>query len=300
MPEHACRDDEIRISGLQLPEDATTGIPAAPHALAVCQTTTYRWSLADDLARYARAGIGGIGLYRPKVDEVEEEVAIDLVRSSGLNVSSLSWIGGFTGCDGSRQADAVFDAAETVRLASAVGAGTVAVVSGGVGQHILKHARRLLVDSLRLACDHAAELDVRLALHPFSAAQSRNRTVLTNLDETLAAITATGRSNLGLIFDLAELGREPNLLERIPDVMRYVHVVRLSDRRHRPIGVRQECDSPPAVSAVVRAFVDAGYDGPFEFDLWSDYDRPSTDYEALLVSIRSRFDAYGIDVDVDE
>ncbi len=295
MPEHACQETDFRISGLQLPDDETTGTLLTDRRLAVCQTTTYRWPLAEDLNRYARNGIGGIGLYRPKLEELDEEDAIELVRSSSMPISSLSWIGGFTGCDGSRQCDALFDAAETTRIAAAVGAGTVAVVSGGVGNHIRKHARRLLNDSLELACDQAADFDVRLSLHPLTGPRSRTRSVLTNLDDTLDMIAAVDRPNLGLLFDLAELGGEADLLQRIPEIVSHVHVVRLTDRRNRAGAGRSPGEGSPSAAAIARAFVEAGYEGPFEFDLWSDVDRPASDYENLLVAIRSRFEAFGLD-----
>ncbi|MBA3314936.1 MAG: sugar phosphate isomerase/epimerase [Planctomycetota bacterium] len=282
------------MSGLQLPEAAATGgMLDAARALAVTQTTTYRWSLADDLAGYARAGIGGIGLYRPKLEELEEDLAIDAIRSSGLTVTSLSWVGGFTGSDGRKQDEALYDAGEAVRLAAAVGAGTVAVCSGGSGQHIGRHARRLLNDALLPLCDMAAELDVRIALHPFASA-GRPRSVITTIDETIEAIGAADRSNLGFVFDIAEFGAETKLVERVRDVASLVHVVRLSDRRLLTDRRRHFVDRSTPVAAVVNAFLDTGYDGPFEFDLWSDDDCSAADYEEVLADCRFRFESFGV------
>ena len=271
------------------------GLDAA-RSLAVIQTTTLRWSLADDLAGYARAGIAGIGLYRPKLEEFEEDLAIHLVRSSGLAVSSISWVGGLTGSDGWSQDEALFDAGEAIRFAAAVEAGTVCVVSGGAGSHITRHARRLLCDGLKKLCDIAAQFDVRVSLHPFSAPAARRQSVLTSLDELLEVIAAVGEPQLGLVFDLAELSREQNLLARIPEVAELIHVVKLCDRRARTDWQRQFADGPVPLTAVAAALVDAGYDGPFEFDLWSDTGRPVADYEGLLACCRGRFESFGLPV----
>lgn len=290
-------DGDLRISGLRLPEGtATGGGLAAARSLSVVQTTSYRWTLAEDLAGFARAGIGGIGLYRPKVEEFDEETAIDMIRASGLAVSSLSWVGGFTGSDGASQAESLYDAGEVVRFAAAIGAGTLGVVSGGSGNHIVKHARRLLVDALGKLCDDAAEVDVRLALHPLSAAASGGQSIVTTLEQTVEAVEAADRPNLGFVFDLAQLGREPDLVRRIPQVAPYVHVVRLSDRRPRS-DRRRPGAGPVPVSAVVQAFVEAGYTGPFEFDLWADGAAGTADYDALLAGCRSRFEGFGVAAD---
>jgi sugar phosphate isomerase/epimerase len=289
----AWRDADPRMSGLQLPQSAAdTEGRSALRSLAVSQTTTYRWTLAEDLAGFAEAGIAGIGLYRPKVEEVEEDAAIDLIRASGLTVSSLSWAGGFTGSDGTTQAEALFDAGEAVRLAAAVGAGTVALVSGGSGGHITKHARRLAVDAFRRLGDEAGEMDVRLAIHPLSPAACSGQSVLTTLGQALEAVSATGCENVGLVFDLFQFSREPDLLARIPSVAPHVHVVRLSDRRARADRWRLG-DGAFAAGAVVQAFLDAGYDGPFEFDLWHDATAAGHGgYEDLLAACRLRFESF--------
>jgi sugar phosphate isomerase/epimerase len=234
------------MTGLQLPEDATTGVGLETiRSFSVHQTSTYRWSLEEDLAGYVRAGVGGIGLYRPKVAEFEDDVAIDLVRSSGLAVTSLSWIGPFTGSDGARQAEALFDAGEALRFAAAVGAGTVAVVSGGTWPHIPSNAQRLLTEALTQLCAQAADLDLRLALHPFSSESAKSKTFLNSLGATLSAIDAAQRpQNLGLILDLQELGREPELVEQIPSIVDLVHVVKLA--RTSNAGVRSAKVSPPS------------------------------------------------------
>ena len=255
------------------------------------QTTTYRWSVTEDLAGYAEAGIGSIALYRPKLEEMDEDAAIDAIRSSGLAVSSLSWVGGFTGSDGRKQEESLFDAREAVRFAAAVGAGTVAACSGSAGPHIDRHARRVLNDALTALCDFAADLDVRIALHPFAKRGCRNRSVVSSLDEAIEIVLAVNRPNLGLLLDLEELSEEVELLIRAGDVAPLVHVVRISDRRHRQDRRRHFVDRVARANAVVAALFDAGYHGPIEFDLWTEEDRPIAEYGDLLGECRSRFEA---------
>lgn len=294
---------DLRLSGLQLPQECTplagdlgigTTRPATQFSL--CQLTTYRWTLAEDLVHYAETGIGAIGLYRPKVEAFDEDLAIDLIRSSGLNVSSLSWIGGFTGSDGNPQAEAMYDAREALRLASAVDAETVAIITGGLGRHIGKQARRLMCDALHEICDEAETWNLRLALHPFSRSELKSRTLIRSLTETLSLIDQLDRAPLGLVLDLQELssdemeqfGNEEAISQLIP----LLHCVRISDRRsshpRRRLRFGQRLGK---YIGLLRDLIAAGYQGPIEFDLFSENDRPVEQYEPLVRECQSAFEA---------
>lgn len=286
----ACRDDELKMSGLQLPDERPDReLLHSSCSVSVCQTATYRWSLVEDLAHYAEAGIGSIALYRPKVEEFEEDLAIDLIRSAGLAVSSLSWVGGLTGSDGSTQEEAIFDAIEALRFAASVKAGTCLVVSGGSGRHIVKHARRLLIDGMRRLCDEAEDVDQRLALHPFSSADSRHRSMLATLEQTVEAVVEVDRKNLGLVFDVHELRGDARLLDLVPEVIPYVHCVRISERPFRNDRSGRFRDF--STTDVMETFISNGYTGSFEFSLPPNSELELSEYSSYLSECRSRFEA---------
>ena len=64
--------------------------------LSVSETTTFRWSFEEDVARYAAARIPAIGVWRHKLSDCGLPAALALLRRAGLKVSHLSWAGGFT------------------------------------------------------------------------------------------------------------------------------------------------------------------------------------------------------------
>lgn len=284
----ALTESGIRLSGLQLPEILAENSPddSAP-ILSLCQTTTYRWSLTDDLVHYPASGISAIGLYRPKVEEFEEDLAIDLIRSSNLTISSLSWIGGLTGCDGNPQAEALYDARESMRFAAAIQAGTVAIITGGLGRHIGKQAHRLMLDALRHLCDEAETLGLRLALHPFSSTRMKGRTLIRSLADTLNVIEKMNRPCLGILLDLQELANDPDLPGAVSSITPLVHCVRITDRRPRLGGERQRLSERLTGQAgLIRELVHAGYHGPIEIDLWSEHDHPVEHYDLLIRECR--------------
>ena len=291
VPIDTAQLDDLRLCGLQLPDEAVAAASATAGLLSVSQSTTYRWSLEEDLAGRRRAGIRGIGLYRAKIAEYDDEDAADMIVCSGVHVSSLSWVGGFTGSDGSRQMEALFDACEAVRFAAMVSADTVCVVSGGPGQHIVKHARRLLVDALQELADEAGSRDVSLALHPISAYATGGQSFISTLDQAADLITQVDRPNVGLVFDLFQVGRDARAVQRIPELLPLVHLVKLADRRGRGDVRRHLGDGGLPIATVVQEFVRCGYSGAFEIDLWSDAAAGADQYDDLLHGCRERFES---------
>ena len=83
--------------------------------LSMNEMTTYRWSFEEDVNNYVAAGVCGIGVWRQKLSDFGEEKGIELVRDSGLKVSSLLWAGGFTGSEGRSYKESIDDAKEAIQ-----------------------------------------------------------------------------------------------------------------------------------------------------------------------------------------
>src|SRR5271167_1707219 len=118
-------------SVLAVPPQGWHGMPR----ISINEMTTYHWSLLEDVIGYQAAGIRSIGVWRRKLCDFGEERGIELLRESGLNVSSFSSAGGFTGSDGQTFREAVDDALDAVRLAADIRAGCLVVVTGGRAGH---------------------------------------------------------------------------------------------------------------------------------------------------------------------
>src|SRR5258708_13034350 len=77
----------------------------------------YHWSFLEDVTAYRANGVDQIGVWRRKFTDFGEDRGIELLRESGLAVSSFSSAGGFTGADGHTFREAVDDALEALRQA---------------------------------------------------------------------------------------------------------------------------------------------------------------------------------------
>ncbi|HUG92572.1 MAG TPA: TIM barrel protein [Planctomycetaceae bacterium] len=260
--------------------------------LTVNQRTTYRWSLVQEVVACEQASLGGLGLWRPKLAEFGEKRAVELIRDSGLAVSSLSWAGAFTGVNGYSFADAIDDASDALALAAELGAASLIVVSGPRGNHTRRHARRLVVEGLKHLADGAAEAGVTLVLEPMRWPRFADWTFLSAVDDTIELLDACGHDAVKLAFDTYHLGREPDLIGRLNEIAPWVGLVQWSDPRSLLAGWDESRPSEAAapLEEITAGLLAGGYDGFFEIESWSEAVW-SSDYDELLARSAARFEA---------
>jgi len=259
--------------------------------LSLNETTTYRWSLEDDVAQYATAGIPAIGVWRQKLSDCGQDRAIELIRRCHLAVSHLFWAGGFTGSEGHSYRESVEDTADALRSAAAMEARCLIVCSGARAGHTFNHARRLVQGALKELVPLAEELGVVMALEPMHPGCAASCTFLNNLDDALSIIQAIESSNVKLLLDTYHLGQEPGLVERIPQVASQVALVQLGDAKCPPHGEQNRCrlgDGIVPLRQIVGALRVAGYDGFYDVELLGE-DVEALDYHCLLAHAKEVF-----------
>jgi sugar phosphate isomerase/epimerase len=263
--------------------------------LSVNETTTFRWSLEEDAAHYAAAGIHALGVWRQKLSDCGLARALELLQHHGLKVSHLFWAGGFTGSEGRSYCESVEDAAEALRTAAALGAGCLLVCSGARAGHTYNHARRLVGGALVELTPLAQQLGVVLALEPMHPGCAAQCTFLTTLDETLAVLSAAG-PQVKMVLDTYHLGLDPALLERIPEIVPHLALVQLGDAKQPPQGEQNRCrlgEGVVPLQKIVSALQAAGYDGYYDVELLGE-ELESADYQDLLCHAKQAFESLGL------
>jgi sugar phosphate isomerase/epimerase len=263
-------------------------VPATNVRISLSQLTTLRWTLLEEVLQLKASNYDGIGLWRPKIADLGEDLSAEVIRDTGLGVSSLSFVGGFTGVNGLSYEDAIADARDAITDAELLGAENVIVVSGTRNGHTIRHSRRLLVDALSRLADFAGLRGVRLCvlpMHPFFAA---SWTYLNTLDETLELLGRVNHPHVGLAFDTYQLCQEPRLVDRIPDLAAVTGVVQISDGRTPPQSDAERCVPGEGViplGEIVRAFHRSGFDGYYDVQVWSN-EKWSGDYQSAAAQCR--------------
>ncbi len=238
--------------------------------LSVNQLSTYRWSFEEDILHYHQAGFDAVGIWRPKLAEYGEEKGLELVREHNLSISSLQWIGGFTGSDGRSYRDSLHDALDAVQLASDIGAETVVVLAGGRGGHTKNHANRILRTALKILAEAAQAVGVQLALEPMHVGCSQDWSFLNTIPQCLEIIGTINNPNLGLVFDCYHLAQDLPSIPWLQSIVPYVRLVQLGDAKHAPMGEQNRCllgHGCVPLENIVSVFQESGYDGFYEIEI---------------------------------
>ncbi|TVP99365.1 MAG: sugar phosphate isomerase/epimerase [Planctomycetaceae bacterium] len=238
--------------------------------ISLSQLTTLRWDLNRDLDAAIERGLGGVGLWRPKVEDIGHDETLDLLQTTGLKPSSLSWAGGFTGSDGRRYNDAVDDAIEAVELAYRLGVETLVILPGGRNNHIRRHLHKTICQALVEVNSIAASWGVRLAIEPFHPGCGDEWSFLSDVRATLDVITSIGDENVGLTLDTYHLGMDDDLLLDLPEIIPHVQLVQLGDGRHSPLGEMNRCllgDGRVPIPAILETLANCGYDRWIEIEV---------------------------------
>lgn len=259
--------------------------------LSMNELTTYRWSLGQNLENYREAGYSGIGVWRQKLNDENEDVAIERLTASGLSVTNVSWAGGFTGSDGRSLADSIDDAASAIRLAGSVMAGCLVIYSGGRNNHINRHALRLLRMALDELLPIAEMWEVPLAIEPMHPACAADWTFLTSLESAIELVEQVGSPFLKIAYDTYHfpLGsrRVPQLVALAP----HLGIVFLGDRLQPASADQERCPLGhgrlPLIE-IVSTLQDAGYAGAYDVKLMGP-DIEACDYWTLLEQSQAAF-----------
>lgn len=252
--------------------------------LSINELTTYRWTLDEDVYHAERLGFDSVGLWRRKVSDFGEARAVELLVDSPLEVSSLSWAGGFTGADGRTLDESIVDALSAVGLAARLNAGCLIVLAGGQNNHIRPHRNRLLLQGLDEMLMAAEVAGITLAIKPMHAACSKEWTFQNNLEEALHFVSAYNSQQLKLVYDhyhFPELIENPALMA---DLVPHLALVQLGDARRPHTADQERCPLGEGVLPVwdtMSALQFAGYAGCFDVELMG-AEIEAADYEQLL------------------
>ncbi|ATE55293.1 sugar phosphate isomerase/epimerase family protein [Actinosynnema pretiosum] len=182
--------------------------------LSLNQKTVNGLGLAQAVEACARFGIGSIGVWREPLREFGVERGAELVRASGLRVSSLCRGGFFTRPD---RAEALADNRAAIDETAALGAGCLVLVVGGLpeGSRDLAGARERVRSVLAELAPYAADRGVLLALEPMHPIYCADRGVLSTLGQALDLAEEHDPSVVGVVVDTFHVWWDPDLAAQV-------------------------------------------------------------------------------------
>src|SRR6185437_3780519 len=128
--------------------------------LSLNQVTTQSWSMAEAIDGCARAGVGWIGLWRDKVQQLGVAETARRMRSAGLRASSLCRGGFFPALTLAERRERIEENRRALDEAAELGAGVLVLVAGPAPDRDLQAARSMVFDGIAELVPYAAERGV--------------------------------------------------------------------------------------------------------------------------------------------
>ncbi len=195
--------------------------------LSLNTATTKHLSLAECVRAAADAGLGAVGPWRDRVQEVGAEAAERMIREAGLRASMLCRGGFITGSDGQQIERALADNRAAIDECVALGTTELCLVVGGLpaaygllglpqtdhdtADKDLVAARQRMADRVGELVPYAVERGVRLALEPMNPIFTADRGVLATIGQSLDIAADHPASAVGVVVDTYHVWWDPDL-----------------------------------------------------------------------------------------
>ncbi|MGW5445122.1 sugar phosphate isomerase/epimerase family protein [Streptomyces asiaticus] len=175
--------------------------------------TAKNWPLPELIEAAARGGLGGVGLWREPAQRTGIERVAHLVRSAGLEVTSLCRGGFFTAPDAAARRDRIDDNRRAIEEAALLGAQSLVLVCGGLppGSRDLAGARGMVADAIAELAPFAGEHGVVLAIEPMHPMYCSDRGVISSLRQARLLAERFPAGQVGVLVDAYHVWWDPEL-----------------------------------------------------------------------------------------
>lgn len=239
--------------------------------LSINQVTSKQWTLEEDAFYYHQFQFRGTGLWRFKVEDCGEEKSRAILDESELKASSLSFIGGFTGSDGSWN-EGVRDSIQALHSARELGAKNVILYTGSRNRHIYSNARRCVVKAIERILPIAQEFGIRLLLQPMLESVSKSWNFLHDWESLFEIIDRFPHESVGFVLNTYHAGYLSEIWEQLPNRVEQLGLVQISDSLTIPRSAKRRDDCLLGQGILMpdhrlRQLIRLGYSGWVEVEL---------------------------------
>ena len=195
--------------------------------LSLNTATCTPYTLAQCVAAARGAGLGAVGPWRDRVQEVGTETAAGLIADAGLRVSTLCRGGFITARDHATAEKALADNLRAIDEAATIGTRELVMVVGGLpaayalmamphrpedaADKDLVAARQRVADRIGQLVPYASGKGVRLALEPMNPLFTADRGVLTTIGQSLDMAADHSADAVGVVVDTYHVWWDPDL-----------------------------------------------------------------------------------------
>ena len=260
--------------------------------LSLNQATTQNWGMRETIAGCARAGVGWIGPWRHKVDEIGLAETSRLIRDHGLRLSSLCRGGFFPAPTQTERDQRLDDNRRAIDEAATLGADVLVLVCGPAPDRDLRAARHMVEDGIAALLPYAAERGVRLAIEPLHPMFAGDRSVVVTLRLANVMVERLASAWVGVAVDVYHVWWDTEVETQIARAKSRILGFHVSDWLVPPpdhlLGRGYMGDGVIDIAHLRTCVEAAGYSGPIEVEIFNQtiWDTPG---EVVLDEIKRRF-----------
>lgn len=251
--------------------------------IGVNEFTTIGASFAEDVAAYAAAGVDAIGICEFKLpgdDADARRLVGDARLEVGACVPSVPSILPLPRMEGPDSPEERVEAlCASVRRLATFQPQCVLCLTGPAGERDAAEARRIVVEGLRRIGAEAAAAGVPFGVEPIQRRFAHFWTIVSSLNETAALLDEVGRNDVGVLVDTWHLWNSDDLLAVIEREAGRIVGVHVADWREPTRNTDDRVfpgDGVADLPAILAALDQAGYDGLYEVEIFSDGELPDS------------------------
>ncbi|HWB07400.1 MAG TPA: sugar phosphate isomerase/epimerase family protein [Verrucomicrobiales bacterium] len=172
--------------------------PLSIHAI-----TNKPWPVERCVSEYAKAGIGGITLWRYNFEGRSPSSVGQMIRDAGLVCTGLARGGFFPASTAEKRAAAIDDNKRAIDEAAASGAPVLVLVCGAVPGQSLEASRGQVTEGIAACLDHARAAGVKLAIEPLHPMYADDRSAIVTTAQANDVCDALGSPpEVGIALDV--------------------------------------------------------------------------------------------------
>jgi sugar phosphate isomerase/epimerase len=179
--------------------------------LCIHTVTTKPWPIEDAAAAYARAGAGGISVWREALAGRNIRQTGQMLREFGLTIVSHVRGGFFPALTADEQQAAIDDNKKMIDETAELGAPLLVLVCGAHPGLALEEARRQIQAGIAAVLPHAEACGIRLGIEPLHPMYADSRSAINTLAQANDLAEALASDYLGVVYDVYHLWWDPHL-----------------------------------------------------------------------------------------
>jgi sugar phosphate isomerase/epimerase len=173
--------------------------------LCIHTITTKPWGLIEATTAYARAGVGGITVWRDALTPLGIKESAKVLANSGLKIVSLCRGGFFPAITVEDRQSALDENRRAIDEAVAIGAPLIVLVCGAVPGMSLLDARNQIADALEKLVPYAEQANIRLGIEPLHPMYADTRSAIVTLVQANDMVEKLNSPYVGVTLDVYHL-----------------------------------------------------------------------------------------------